>query len=66
MKRVNLTMSDKQYRKIVENADAIEVKPGTFCKLAAFSAAGIQSAPDIFTMPTKIKQLSLFEKGKKV
>lgn len=59
MKRINLTFSDGHFKKIVQNAKAADVKPGTWCKLAAMSAAGIEII-EPFTMPKKIKQLNLF------
>lgn len=65
MRRVNISLTDRQYQAIQKNAKALEIKAGTFCKLCSLSAAGVQYIPDSFTMPTKIKQLDLFKQEKK-
>lgn len=65
MKRINLSFSERQFKAIQKNAEALDIRAGTYCKLAALSAAGVQYIPDTFTMPSKIKQLNLFEGAKK-
>lgn len=62
-KRINVSLTQKQYEAVKRNAAALEVKPGTWCKMAILNSAGIQYSPDILILPKKIKQTELFKKG---
>lgn len=58
-------MTDRQYKAISRRADSAEIRPGTWIKLIALSAAGLELIPDEFILPAKIKQLDLFKQEKK-
>lgn len=65
MKRVNLTFKESQFKVIVKNAEAADIKPGTWIKAVALQAAGIFFNPDQVILPKKIVQTELFERKAK-